>query len=97
MIPRLAGHRRVIAPDTLGFGASDTRAQPWSVELFADGVEDLVYAEGLEGFDLVGRRHRSDHEPVARRHAARRFQKPTCCSVDLHAAPPGKSGTVATL
>lgn len=54
VIPLLADQFRVIAPDTLGFGSSDSPAGPWSVELFADGVQDLVDALGLDDFGLVG-------------------------------------------
>jgi pimeloyl-ACP methyl ester carboxylesterase len=54
VIPLLSDRFRVIAPDTLGFGSSDVPAEPWSIELFADGVEDLVDALGLDAFGLVG-------------------------------------------
>jgi pimeloyl-ACP methyl ester carboxylesterase len=54
VIPLLAQHHRVVAPDTLGFGSSDRPAGPWSIELFADGVEDLVGALGLSRVVLVG-------------------------------------------
>jgi pimeloyl-ACP methyl ester carboxylesterase len=54
VIGPLSERWRVIAPDTLGFGASDSPAEPWSIELFADGVEDLADDLGLERFALVG-------------------------------------------
>lgn len=53
-IPRLRDRFRVIAPDTLGFGSSDVPPQRWSIELFADGVEDLLAALGIDDFRLVG-------------------------------------------
>jgi pimeloyl-ACP methyl ester carboxylesterase len=54
VIPLLSERFRVIAPDTLGFGSSDSPTQRWSIELFADGVEDLVHTLGLNGFGIVG-------------------------------------------
>lgn len=54
VIPLLAGDHRVIAPDTLGFGSSDSPADPWTIELFADGVEDLADALGLTRVSVVG-------------------------------------------
>jgi len=54
VLPLLAARHRVIAPDTLGFGSSDSPAGPWSIELFADGVEDLVGALGLGRLSVVG-------------------------------------------
>jgi pimeloyl-ACP methyl ester carboxylesterase len=54
VVPLLSDRFRVIAPDTLGFGSSDVPAGPWSIELFADGVEDLSVALGLNSFALVG-------------------------------------------
>lgn len=54
VIPLLARHHRVIAPDTLGFGASDVPPGPWSIELFADGVVDLLAALGIRRGGLVG-------------------------------------------
>ncbi|MFI5624809.1 alpha/beta fold hydrolase [Nocardioides sp. NPDC051685] len=54
VIPLLSDRYRVIAPDTLGFGSSDVPAARWSIELFADGVEDLVDALGLDDYAVVG-------------------------------------------
>jgi pimeloyl-ACP methyl ester carboxylesterase len=54
VIPLLSTTHRVIAPDTLGFGSSDSPAEPWTVELFAAGVVDLVDSLGLDSFSLVG-------------------------------------------
>ena len=54
VIPLLARTHRVIAADTLGFGASATPPPPWSIEMFADGLEDLVADRGIETLDVVG-------------------------------------------
>lgn len=37
VIPLLSATCRVIAPDTLRFGCSDSPDEPWSIELFATG------------------------------------------------------------
>lgn len=55
VIPLLAAAgRRAIAMDTLGFGASARPREPWSIELFADGVVDVIEALGLDGVVVVG-------------------------------------------
>jgi pimeloyl-ACP methyl ester carboxylesterase len=54
VIPLLSAAHRVIAPDTLGFGCSDSPQVPWTIELFAEGVADLVEALGIETLSLVG-------------------------------------------
>ncbi|MDP9821835.1 alpha/beta fold hydrolase [Nocardioides massiliensis] len=54
VIPLLAGHCRAIAMDTVGFGASARVDEPFSIELFADGVADLLTALDLEDVLLVG-------------------------------------------
>jgi pimeloyl-ACP methyl ester carboxylesterase len=54
VIPLLSDRFRVVAPDTLGFGSSDVPSQPWSIELFADGVEDLLDALAIDGCGVVG-------------------------------------------
>ncbi|HWC23893.1 MAG TPA: alpha/beta hydrolase [Flexivirga sp.] len=54
VIPAMATAFRVIAVDTLGFGSSDSPDVPWSIELFADGIEDLIDALGLESCAIVG-------------------------------------------
>lgn len=54
VIPLLSDRFRVIAPDTLGFGSSDVPAGRWSIELFADGVEDLVDGLGIDAYGVVG-------------------------------------------
>ena len=54
VIPLLADRFRVIAPDTLGFGSSQVPQQEWSVEMFADGVQDLIDGLELVSASLVG-------------------------------------------
>lgn len=54
VLPLLGERNRAIAMDTLGFGASSRPAQPWSVELFADGVLDLCDALALQEVVLTG-------------------------------------------
>ncbi|WP_218019780.1 alpha/beta fold hydrolase [Rhodococcoides yunnanense] len=54
VIPILAQHNRIIAMDTLGFGASDSPAEPWTIELFAAGVLALADALDIEQFGIVG-------------------------------------------
>jgi pimeloyl-ACP methyl ester carboxylesterase len=54
VIPLLARSRHVIAMDTLGYGSSACPAQPYSIELFADGVDALADALELSSFDAVG-------------------------------------------
>ncbi|MDP5182495.1 alpha/beta hydrolase [Blastococcus sp. BMG 814] len=54
VLPLLGRTRRAIAMDTLGFGASATPRQEWSIEMFAEGVAELCAALGLPSVDLVG-------------------------------------------
>ena len=54
VVPLLSDRFRVIAPDTLGFGSSDVPEPRWSIELFADGVEDLLDALRVDSFGIVG-------------------------------------------
>lgn len=54
VLPLLAPHCRALAMDTVGFGASPRVDAPFSVELFADGVDDLLSALGLQDVLLVG-------------------------------------------
>ncbi|WP_377325457.1 alpha/beta fold hydrolase [Pimelobacter simplex] len=54
VLPLLGAHRRAIALDTLGFGASARTPEPFRIELFADAVEDLIDTLGLTGVSLVG-------------------------------------------
>lgn len=54
VIPLLAERYQVVAMDTIGFGASDSPSEPWTVEMFAGSVVDLVDALELERFNIVG-------------------------------------------
>lgn len=54
VLPLLGARYRAIAMDTLGFGASEPPADPWSIELFASGALALCDALGLERVALVG-------------------------------------------
>lgn len=54
VLPLLGEHFRVIAMDTVGYGSSVKPDQPFSIDLFADGVEQLTDALGLDTYDLVG-------------------------------------------
>ncbi|MGI5229744.1 alpha/beta fold hydrolase [Actinoallomurus sp. CA-142502] len=54
VLPLLGARYRAIAMDTLGFGASDRPAGPWSIELFASGALALCDALELEQVALVG-------------------------------------------
>jgi pimeloyl-ACP methyl ester carboxylesterase len=54
VLPLLGAGFRVLAMDTLGFGGSARPPEPWSIELFADGVLDLCDALDLERVALVG-------------------------------------------
>jgi pimeloyl-ACP methyl ester carboxylesterase len=53
LMPLLAEGRRVIAPDLIGFGASEF-VSDHSIERYADSVLDLLDALGLEEVDLLG-------------------------------------------
>ncbi|WP_327107319.1 alpha/beta fold hydrolase [Nonomuraea glycinis] len=54
VLPIAGREVRAIAMDTLGFGQSARVTRPWSIELFADGVEALLDALGLAEVSLVG-------------------------------------------
>jgi len=54
VLPLVGRHHRAIAMDTVGFGASARPDEPFSIEMFADGVEDLLDALGLDPVVLVG-------------------------------------------
>ncbi|MFE5165315.1 alpha/beta fold hydrolase [Streptomyces sp. NPDC056697] len=54
VLPLVGAAHRAIAMDTVGYGASAKPAADQSIEMFADGVEDLVAGLGLESFHLVG-------------------------------------------
>jgi pimeloyl-ACP methyl ester carboxylesterase len=53
-MPLLGAGRRVIAPDTLGFGNSDPAPAEISLGFFADNVLDVLDALGIEQCDLFG-------------------------------------------
>lgn len=54
LIPRLARHHTVIAPDLLGHGASDKPRADYSVPAYANGIRDLMGVLGIERATLVG-------------------------------------------
>jgi pimeloyl-ACP methyl ester carboxylesterase len=54
VLPLVGRTRRAIAMDTVGFGASARVSEPFSIELFADAVEDLLDHLGLDRVSLVG-------------------------------------------
>nr|WP_272917698.1 alpha/beta hydrolase [Nocardioides flavescens] len=54
VLPLLGARTRTVAMDTVGFGASARPSEPMSIEQFADGVEDVLDALGLDDVVLVG-------------------------------------------
>lgn len=54
LVPLLAGERRVIALDTLGYGASDPPAGRASIPLYADAVNEALATLGLERVAVHG-------------------------------------------
>ena len=54
LIPDLARHHTVIAPDLLGHGASDKPRADYSVAAYANGLRDLLTTLGVESATLVG-------------------------------------------
>jgi pimeloyl-ACP methyl ester carboxylesterase len=54
LIPDLARHHTVIAPDLLGHGASDKPRADYSVAAYANGMRDLLGVLGIERVTLVG-------------------------------------------
>ncbi|MEV5160232.1 alpha/beta hydrolase [Streptomyces sp. NPDC053728] len=54
LIPELARHHTVIAPDLLGHGASDKPRADYSVAAYANGIRDLLGVLGIERATLVG-------------------------------------------
>ena len=46
--------RKVIAPDTPGFGESDPPPEPPSIEDYASAMEEFIDQLGLSGFDILG-------------------------------------------
>ncbi len=54
VLPRLAEHFTVVAPDLVGHGASEKPRADYSLGAFASGVRDLLLALGHERATLVG-------------------------------------------
>ncbi len=54
LAPRLAQRRRVIAPDLPGFGASEHRADDYSIRAHADASLALLDELGIERFHALG-------------------------------------------
>jgi len=54
VLPLVGKEARAIAMDTVGYGASARLDVPQTVDLFADAVEDVIDALGLEAPVLVG-------------------------------------------
>ncbi len=54
VMPTLAEHFTVVAPDLVGHGASEKPRGDYSLGAFASGVRDLLFALGLESATLVG-------------------------------------------
>ncbi|RKN12804.1 alpha/beta fold hydrolase [Streptomyces radicis] len=54
VLPLVAPHARALAMDTVGFGESARPTAAFSVEMFADGVEDVLDALSLRRVVLVG-------------------------------------------
>lgn len=54
VLPLVAPHARALAMDTVGFGESARPAGQFSIEMFADGVQDLISALSLRDVVLVG-------------------------------------------
>lgn len=54
VIPMLAAHYTVIAPDLLGHGRSDKPRADYSVPAFANGMRDLLVVLGISKVTVVG-------------------------------------------
>ncbi|MFF4693829.1 alpha/beta fold hydrolase [Streptomyces sp. NPDC001307] len=54
LIPELARHYTVIAPDLLGHGSSDKPRGDYSVPAYANGMRDLLGVLGIDKVTLVG-------------------------------------------
>jgi 3-oxoadipate enol-lactonase len=73
-VPHLAGHYRVVRPDTRGFADSTPmpRDFPWSLDLGIDDLVQLMDALGVGRFQLVGAKIGGT---IARAFAARRPER----------------------
>ena len=56
-LPVMAADRRVVAPDTPGFGYSDPPQEPPGIEDYAAAMGDLMDALELDRVDLLGYHH----------------------------------------
>ena len=54
VIPILARHYRVVAPDTMGYGNSDKPPRPFQLEDYVDTIAGLLDALGIEATNVVG-------------------------------------------
>jgi pimeloyl-ACP methyl ester carboxylesterase len=54
VIAQLAADYHCVAPDLRGFGASDDSAESYTIEDYADDVQELVTLLKLENFVLIG-------------------------------------------
>ena len=54
VIARLADDYHCVAPDLRGFGASDDSAESYTIEDYADDVQELIALLKLETFVLIG-------------------------------------------
>src|SRR6478752_2132345 len=54
LIPHLARHHTVIAPDLLGHGQSDKPRGDYSVAAYANGMRDLLAVLGIDRATIVG-------------------------------------------
>ncbi len=54
MMRTLAGRRRVVAPDTPGYGASDRPEGRWNIAQYAEAIGDAALAAGDARIDLFG-------------------------------------------
>ena len=54
IIPHLAQHHTVIAPDLLGHGRSDKPRADYSVAAYANGMRDLLAVLGIERVTVIG-------------------------------------------
>ncbi len=94
-IPHLAGHYRVVRPDTRGHGASTPmpRDFPWTLDIIIDDFVRLMDALGIERFHLVGAKLGAT---IARAFAARRAERVATLTV-LAAPPPFRKDAAARI